>query len=97
MNARGSYVHQLIAALARELHSSSGAQTEVVTEVVKYAGGAIPSAQYAGITLADDGQRIETLASTHEYPVILDVIQQRHREGPCLSAAWSHGTVRLVI
>jgi hypothetical protein len=41
----------------------------MVAEVVKHAAGAIPGAQYAGVTLTHDGQRVETLTSADEYPV----------------------------
>jgi hypothetical protein len=29
------------------------------------------------------------------YPELLDEIQQRHGEGPCLSAAWEQHTIRI--
>jgi hypothetical protein len=35
------------------------------------------------------------LTSTDHYPVLLDGIQQRHLQGPCLTAAWLQDTVRI--
>ena len=29
------------------------------------------------------------------WPVLLDKIQQRHREGPCLTAAWEEKTIHV--
>jgi hypothetical protein len=55
----------------------------------------VPGAQYAGITLARRRREIETPAATGNYPPLLDEIQQRYGEGPCLSAAWRHHRVRI--
>ncbi len=90
-----SDVYQRIAVLARNLHSSSEPEADVIAEVAHAAAREIPGAQYAGITLADHGRTVRTLTSTHDYPVILDDIQQRHLEGPCLSGAWVHDTVKV--
>ncbi len=54
-----------------------------------------PGAQYAGITLSRNAKQIETPAATHHWPLLLDKIQQRHLEGPCLSAAWDEKTVHV--
>ncbi|MBW0019920.1 MAG: GAF and ANTAR domain-containing protein [Mycobacterium sp.] len=91
----GADVHERIAALARELHGSPRDEAAVVSEVVKHAVQEIPGAEYAGITLTHHGHRVETLTSTHEIPQILDDIQQRHMEGPCLSATWLNDAVLL--
>ena len=34
-------------------------------------------------------------AATHKWPILLDEIQQRHREGPCLTAAWEEKTIHV--
>ncbi|MEB3069974.1 GAF and ANTAR domain-containing protein [[Mycobacterium] vasticus] len=52
-------------------------------------------AQHAGVTLTTVGGDVQTLSSTGRYPVLLDDIQRRLREGPCLTAAWKHHLVRL--
>lgn len=52
----------------------------------------VPGAQYAGTTLATSPSDIETPSTTHPYPALLDVVQQRHRQGLCLSAAWHQHT-----
>ncbi len=48
----------------------------------KIAAAEIPGAQYAGITLTRNANRIETPAATHHWPLLLDKIQQRTCEGP---------------
>jgi GAF domain-containing protein len=42
-----------------------------------------------------NAKRIDTPAATHKWPILLDQIQQRHREGPCLTAAWEEKTVHV--
>jgi GAF domain-containing protein len=55
----------------------------------------IPGAQYAGMTEIGHDQAITTAAATNRFARLLDNIQQRHREGPCVSAAWKHHTVHI--
>ena len=54
-----------------------------------------PGAQYAGITVTDGRGHIDTPSATGRYPGLLDVIQERHQEGPCLQAVRQHHTVRV--
>jgi GAF domain-containing protein len=50
----------------------------------------MPGCQYAGITLAERGHAVISVVATHRYAAVLDTIQDRHQEGPCLAAAWRH-------
>lgn len=97
MNSTTSHtdIHTRIADLARSLHSAEQNEKPVAQRVVEYAATEIPGAQYAGITLVRAHSQVETPATTHEYPALLDTFQQRHLEGPCLSAAWHEHTVRV--
>jgi hypothetical protein len=56
-----------------------------LTELTSAAASAIPGAAYAGITLvsAIDGG-VATPAASHNYAALLDEVQQKHHEGPCL-------------
>lgn len=51
------------------------------------AASAVPGAQYAGITVATARRRVTTPAVSHEYAAVLDAIQERRRQGPCLEAS----------
>lgn len=62
-------------------------------DLVDRAAQQVPGAQYAGITVAHPKEGIRTAAATHRYPVLLDEIQQRCQDGPCVSAAWEHQTM----
>ena len=47
------------------------------------------------MTVVSRGGVISTAAATGGYARVLDDIQQRHKEGPCLSAAWDHHAIRI--
>ncbi len=74
----------------REAPMESGLH-EIVAEAVRNVTGA----EYAGMTVASRSEGISTIAATHDFAALLDGIQQRHQEGPCVSAAWDHHTVRI--
>src|ERR1700757_638086 len=89
-------VYRRIAALARSLQSSPQDATDTPFQrIVDSAASEIPGAQYAGITLATADAGVQTPTTTHPYPAILDALQQRHQQGPCLEAAWHQHTVRI--
>lgn len=67
----------------------------VLTELTVTAVEAMPGAQSAGVTLASRDGKVRSAAATGRYPEVLDEIQQRHGEGPCLSAAWEHHVIRI--
>lgn len=67
----------------------------VLGELTASAAAIVPGAQHAGITVASAGNKVQTAASTGPYPVLLDEIQQRHGQGPCLSAAWEQHMIRI--
>jgi GAF domain-containing protein len=82
--------------LALNLHNSPQDSAELVLErMVEYAVDEIPGTKYAGVTLARSPSQLETFATTHPFPAILDAIQQRYGQGPCLSAVWQQHTVRI--
>ncbi|MGE2734271.1 GAF and ANTAR domain-containing protein [Mycolicibacterium vaccae] len=88
--------HLRVAELVQGLHNRTGDDAEsVIAELAEHAAVEIPGAQYAGITLTKNARNIDTPAATSEWPVLLDKIQQRHLEGPCLSAAWEEKTVHV--
>lgn len=88
-------MHGRIADLARSLHGSVEDVDQIVRRIVEYAVQEVPGAEYAGITLTTSNIRVQTRAATHRYPAMLDEIQQRHLQGPCLTAAWQEHTVRI--
>lgn len=81
--------------LVQALQQHSVDVDSVLGELTESAPQSIPGAQYAGITVATRNGKVRTAAATGPYPVLLDEIQQRHCEGPCLSAAWEHHMIRI--
>jgi GAF domain-containing protein len=88
--------HERIAEIVREMHArpESDADT-VIAELAEHAAVEVPGAQYAGITITRDHKSIETPAATDPYPLLLDKIQERHRQGPCLESAWEEKTIHV--
>jgi GAF domain-containing protein len=85
----GRTQYHRIAEIVRALHERPHTDSDtVIAELAEYAAVEIPGAKYAGVTVTTDRKRIDTPAATHRYPLVLDEIQQRHREGPCLASAW---------
>ncbi|OBG32685.1 GAF and ANTAR domain-containing protein [Mycobacterium sp. E3198] len=76
----------LIADLERQEMETSVGLLELIASGARHVAGS----QYAGITLADKTRTVTNVAATHRYPMVLDAIQNRYGEGPCLSAAWRH-------
>ncbi|ODQ87285.1 GAF and ANTAR domain-containing protein [Mycolicibacterium flavescens] len=86
------HTHLRIAELVRGLYNRTDADT-VIAELAEHAAVEIPGAQYAGVTVTRKSRLVETPAASHPYPMLLDKIQQRHQEGPCLTAAWEEKVV----
>ena len=88
--------HLRIAEVVQQLHGRADADSDtVIAELAEHAAVEIPGAQYAGITLTRNAKHIDTPAATHKWPIVLDEIQQLHREGPCLTAAWEEKTIHV--
>ena len=79
-----------------DLHQRSSFDTPaLLSGLITGAAESVPGAQYAGITVTQRRRGIETAAATHRYPVILDEIQGRYQQGPCLTAAALQESVRI--
>ena len=88
--------HLRIAEIVQELYGRADTDSDtVIAELVEHAAVEVPGAQYAGITVTRNAKHIDTPATTHKWPLLLDEIQQLHREGPCLTAAWEEKTVHV--
>ena len=73
-----------------------GTETSVgLHELVDSGARHVAGCQYAGITLAYKTRAVTNVVATHRYPMVLDAIQNRYGEGPCLSAVWQHHVMRV--
>ena len=89
-------IHVRLAALIRDVQDRppteiARALDELTVTAVQY----VPGAQYAGITVTDGRGHIDTPSAIGRYPGLLDVIQERHHEGPFLQAVRHHHSVRV--
>lgn len=82
--------------LIADIHQRASFDTPaLLRELIEGATDLVPGAQYAGITVTQKRRRNETAAATHRYPVILDEIQSRCQQGPCLAAAARQSNIRV--
>jgi GAF domain-containing protein len=88
--------HRRIADIVRSLHDRSEADSDtVIAELAEHAAVEIPGARYAGVTVTTNNNTVHTPAASHRYAIILDSIQQRHQQGPCLTSAWERKTIHI--
>jgi GAF domain-containing protein len=88
--------HLRIAELVQQLYGRPDTDSDtVIAELAEHAAIEISGAEYAGVTITRNAKHIDTPAATHKWPILLDEIQQRHREGPCLTAAWEEKTIHV--
>ena len=81
--------HLRIAEIVQELYGRPDTDSDtVIAELAEHAAAEIPGARICGAAVTRNAKHIDTPAATHKWPVLLDEIQQRHRQGPCLTAAW---------
>ncbi|OBJ65682.1 GAF and ANTAR domain-containing protein [Mycobacterium asiaticum] len=76
------------------IHSAKPADLpKALNQLTIAAATSVPGAQYAGITVTSRQNHVGTPSVSHRYPELLDEIQKRHLQGPCLQAAWNRETV----
>jgi signal transduction histidine kinase/AmiR/NasT family two-component response regulator len=84
---------QWLSEFARELQAQPD-KDGIMAAVVRAAVNKVPGAECAGITLVSDQGEITTPGNTDEIVVRIDALQFETGEGPCLSTAREHLTVR---
>ncbi|WIX76711.1 GAF and ANTAR domain-containing protein [Amycolatopsis carbonis] len=82
----------VLGAIARTLQAEPDVETTLAA-IVKAAVDHVAGAEYAGISLVQDG-RIRTVAPTSELVATVDEIQSRTGQGPCLDAIAQHEIFR---
>lgn len=84
-----------IADIARDLYERKTLDGNVVAELAQHAATELPGVDYANVTVTSGRYEVDTPSATHPCAVLLDDIQRRHGEGPCLSSAWQHKTIHV--
>lgn len=95
MTSRHVHLMQEIQQLVQALHTRSTTDVDaVVSDLTARALRSVPGAQHVGITLVNRGD-VRTVAATSKHAEMLDEIQQRHDEGPCLPSEHDRSVVRI--
>jgi GAF domain-containing protein len=85
-----------VSELIRDIQQSAHTDVDAVLGELAVSGVSyIPGAQHAGITVASRDGKLHTAAATSGYPILLDKVQQRCGEGPCLTAAWEQHITKI--
>jgi ANTAR domain/GAF domain len=90
-NAVVSQLAELVSTLERDETETRAGLRELIDSGVRHVAGS----QYAGITLAERSSAVTNVVATHRYPMVLDAIQNKYGEGPCLAAAWRHDIMHI--
>ena len=75
----------------REITDVDGVLGELTAAAVEE----LTPAKFGGITVVTRAKGVRSASSTGRYPALLDQIQKRIRDGPCLTAAWENHMVRI--
>jgi GAF domain-containing protein len=86
---------EIMGQVARSLQEEHGDVAATLDAITVAAVGAVPGTDECGISLVVERRRVQSRAPTGELPLIIDKLQERLGEGPCLDAVWEHATVRI--
>lgn len=81
------------AELARQL-AAKPTLADTLQAIVEHAAATVPGAEEASITVKHRAARYQTVAATGELPRLVDALQYRYLEGPCLQAIEDHHVFR---
>jgi GAF domain-containing protein len=87
-------IFQTLDILARALHVKNAELEPTLQAIVSAAVGTLNSAQYAGLIIISHGQLVPQ-ATTGRPPQLLDQLQQKLNDGPCIDAAVQQALVRI--
>jgi len=84
---------EVMGRLARALQEEHGDVGKTLGAITAAAVRSVPGTEDCGISLVNGRRRIESRAPTGELPRLVDGVQERLGEGPCLSAVYEQQTV----
>src|SRR5262249_52654838 len=80
---------ELFAHIARELHTGTTPE-QTATRIVTAAVHAVPECDHAGVAVVHRHGRIDPVAATDEIAAVVDAIQYKLGQGPCVEAIRDH-------
>ena len=84
----------VLSRLARELQQEDD-PTATLKAIVQNAVALIPGCDEGSISVVLGRQKVHSEAASGELPRVVDALQERLGQGPCLDAAYEHTTVRV--
>ena len=87
-------IGEIMGEVARALQEEHGDVAATLGAITQSAVNAVPGTEECGISLVAD-KKVTSRAPVGELPRLLDELQERLGEGPCLDALMEHRTVRL--
>ncbi len=86
---------EIMGELARWLHRDHNDLDSVLSTICEAARTGIPGARDAGITLFINRHEFESHGATGELPAVIDKLQEKIKQGPCVDAARDADVVRV--
>jgi GAF domain-containing protein len=86
---------EVMGEVARTLQHEHGDVERTLGAITSAAVRTMPDAVACGISYVVGRTRIQPRAATSDLPRQVDALQERLREGPCMSAIWDERTVRV--
>ncbi|RFU20312.1 GAF and ANTAR domain-containing protein [Geodermatophilus marinus] len=86
---------EIMGQVARALQQEHGDVEATLGAITAAAVRSVPGSDDCGVTLVIDRRRVESRAPTGELPRVIDLVQERLGEGPCLDAVYEEKTVRI--
>ena len=90
-----SNLGEVMGRLARSLHEEHGDVAGTLEAITAAAVRSVPGTDECGLSLVTGRRQVQSRAPTGDLPRIVDGIQERLAEGPCLSAVYEETTVRV--
>lgn len=81
--------------VARHLQEVHGDVDATLRAITASAARTVPHAEQCGITYVIGRKKVQPRAWTGELPRMVDVLQERLGQGPCMDAAWEQEIVRV--
>src|SRR4051812_46094110 len=88
-------VGEVMGQIARSLQQEHGDVAATLEAITAAAVDAVPGTDDCGVTLVIGRRHVQSRAPTGDLPRIIDLLQERLGEGPCIDAGWEHPIVRI--
>ena len=86
---------ELMSQVARQLRGEHGDVEGTLQAITASAITTVPPADECGISYVIGRRRVEPRASSGDLPRLVDSLQERLSQGPCMDAVWQHQVVQV--